>query len=302
MTRRGALMSTYNGGRFLKTQIDSVLSQQGVDVHLVIRDDGSSDETLTILEEYSDSVTIIKGQNCGCSNSFFELLRYAQSNFDDTCYFAFSDQDDFWLPDKLITAVNKLGDDNATPQLYISNLWIVDGNLDNRTLLYTKDVPLSKSHSLIENHATGCTMVFNKCVVDSILTTDTDKYRIHDLPIFILCLFKGKVIYDSVPHILYRQHHNNVIGANFYLRQRLRSKLRSLTCFWKQHVKENDARLWLEEFSDMFSTEDLKLIEEVAFYRVKFRYRMRLLFSRHYHMYRKKDDFWFKIRVLLGSV
>ena len=71
------LMSTYNGERFLKQQLDSILSQRGVNVYLLVRDDGSKDGTLSILNDYSKKYTnieIIEGNNIGACKSFFELI------------------------------------------------------------------------------------------------------------------------------------------------------------------------------------------------------------------------------------
>ena len=100
------LMSVYNGEKYLETQIKSILSQDCerkniAKVTLLIRDDGSSDNTHEILNKYSklypDSIRWYKGENIGVINSFFDLVEHS----DEVDYYAFSDQDDYWLPDKL---------------------------------------------------------------------------------------------------------------------------------------------------------------------------------------------------------
>lgn len=97
------VMSTYNGEKYLKEQIDSILSQEGVDVRLYIRDDGSSDRTTDILASYQEhkNVKIEKGNNLGFAKSFLTAL----DECDEADYYAFSDQDDVWEKDKLSTAV-----------------------------------------------------------------------------------------------------------------------------------------------------------------------------------------------------
>ena len=96
------LMSTYNGERYIRRQIDSIMAQTGVEVYLLIRDDGSEDSTVSIIQEYveqyPDRIQIVIGKNIGWKKSFIQLLRMA-GNFD---YYAFADQDDYWFPDKEI--------------------------------------------------------------------------------------------------------------------------------------------------------------------------------------------------------
>ena len=95
-------MSTYNGEKYLSQQIDSILNQKEIDVHLFIRDDGSYDNTWKLLEEYKqkyEKINIISAKNVGVGNSFMNLL-YSVPNIYD--YYAFSDQDDIWEPNKII--------------------------------------------------------------------------------------------------------------------------------------------------------------------------------------------------------
>ena len=117
------LLSTYNGSRYLQEQIDSVLNQDGVKVVLLIRDDGSTDNTLEILDRNSlnhDNIFVITGSNCRSAASFMELVYEANRTYPDFDYYAFCDQDDVWCKDKLISAVNKLSESpDDTPSLYI---------------------------------------------------------------------------------------------------------------------------------------------------------------------------------------
>lgn len=123
------VMSTYNGEKYLKEQIDSILSQEGVDVRLYIRDDGSSDRTTDILASYQEhkNVKIEKGNNLGFAKSFLTAL----DECDEADYYAFSDQDDVWEKDKLSTAIEILEEESqSTPLLYCSALQRVDENLN----------------------------------------------------------------------------------------------------------------------------------------------------------------------------
>lgn len=109
--------------------IDSILSQEGVDVRLYIRDDGSSDRTTDILASYQEhkNVKIEKGNNLGFAKSFLTAL----DECDEADYYAFSDQDDVWEKDKLSTAIEILEEESqSTPLLYCSALQRVDENLN----------------------------------------------------------------------------------------------------------------------------------------------------------------------------
>ena len=124
MKKVQVLLSTYNGEKYLKEQLDSIIAQKGVDVHILARDDGSKDDTIKILEGY-ENIDIIKGSNIGVCKSFFELINKS-GEYD---YYSFADQDDVWDCDKLVIAINKLEKCNSKPAVYASNTRLVDANL-----------------------------------------------------------------------------------------------------------------------------------------------------------------------------
>ena len=95
MKKVQVLLSTYNGEKYLKEQLDSIIAQKGVDVHILARDDGSKDDTIKILEGY-ENIDIIKGSNIGVCKSFFELINKS-GEYD---YYSFADQDDVWDCDR----------------------------------------------------------------------------------------------------------------------------------------------------------------------------------------------------------
>ena len=102
------LMSTYNGEKYVNEQIDSLLQQDHTNLEILIRDDGSKDSTVSILEEYhkeNPNIKLIIDKNKGVISSFFELAMKASEEAD---YFAFCDQDDYWKPQKISRAVNLL--------------------------------------------------------------------------------------------------------------------------------------------------------------------------------------------------
>ena len=121
MIRVIVLLSSYNGEKYIKQQIDSILNQTGVEVIIMVRDDGSKDNTISILEDYQRNVSsfeLIKGDNCGSTASFSRLLAYAYSKFGNDVLYAFSDQDDVWQKEKLLVASKRLDIKSTIPMLY----------------------------------------------------------------------------------------------------------------------------------------------------------------------------------------
>lgn len=308
MERVLVLMSTYNGENYLVEQLESVLSQKDVDVHLLVRNDGSKDNTLNILKSYeaNERVDLIEGKNLGCANSFKFLLLEAYKLRFDYDYFAFADQDDIWFPDKLHAAALKLSAySEDKPVMYCSNLLVVDKKLNKRGLFHPEIVQLSVANSLIESIATGCTMVFNRRVVELFHDYTPKTLRLHDLWIYHMCILLGKVCYDAEPHIYYRQHGNNVIGAKNSTVDRLKSKWHSLSRFWKQHRREIEAKSILDTYELLLPDYERNIVHLLAFYRSSFCNRIKFLsLSRKYGfvMRKREDNFWFRVRILLGCI
>lgn len=207
------LMSTFNGSRFVEQQLDSILAQTHKHITVHVRDDGSTDDTLNILCQYASRHKIINVQahsNVGAAWSFMELLKEAEP----TCsYFAFSDQDDYWLPDKVQNAVAKLdavGKD--IPALYCGRLEYADTDLRSIGL---SRVPkrLAFENALVENVATGCTVVLNQAARELIIGHLPGRIIMHDWWCYIIVSAFGVTIYDEVPQIKYRQHSGNLVGG-----------------------------------------------------------------------------------------
>lgn len=218
MKTTAVLMSTYNGEKFLREQIDSVLSQQGVDVRLYIRDDGSSDDTTAIISEYTeknDNISFLQGNNVGVGSSFMALVRAAGTAAD---FFAFADQDDIWLPDKLERAVSVLSEKTG-PWCYCSNQTLVDSEGNVIRQRHEAAIDAGYMQILCNNMVTGCTMVWNKDL-QTLLVRNTEvpspellRKRIHDVWVAMVAAVTGNIYYDPDSFILYRQHENNVVGA-----------------------------------------------------------------------------------------
>lgn len=204
------LISTYNGEKYLCEQITSLLKQEGVDVRILVRDDGSSDKTTFILKEFQNQGHLrwYTGPNLRPAKSFMHLL----INAPDEEYYAFCDQDDVWMPEKLKVAIDIIKGING-PALYCSDTMLVDSQLNPIRQANIK-AEGTFVESLISNPVTGCTMVFNKALRDIVMQYEPKVIDMHDWWLYRVCMAVGGYFYfDKQPHILYRQHGSNVIGG-----------------------------------------------------------------------------------------
>lgn len=217
------LLSTYNGEKYIEEQLNSLLKQEGIELYILIRDDGSKDTTVSIIERFSenssDSIRLLKADNLGAKASFFELLWIAEREFSEFDYYAFCDQDDIWLPEKLSRAVTLLRNHNnqALPLMYCSATQMVDAKLSPIKLWPSPPrKQLSMYNALVENVAVGCTTVLNRKALEWIAPSppaNVDKLIMHDWWFYLCISTFGHVVFDQEPHILYRQHGSNVLGG-----------------------------------------------------------------------------------------
>jgi glycosyltransferase involved in cell wall biosynthesis len=205
------LMSTYNGAPYLRQQIDSILTQEGVDVRLVVRDDGSTDATLQVLAAYEEDprVAVRSGQNLGLPEAFFRLIQESGS---DTEFWALADQDDVWLPTKLSRALRQLNGVKG-PAMYCSRVLVTDSSLNPR---FPHPLPRrgpSFENALVQNIATGCTIVLNR-EARSVLRDRWPRYAVmHDAWLYLVVSGTGTVVYDDDVTVHYRQHQRNAVGV-----------------------------------------------------------------------------------------
>lgn len=225
------LLSTYNGEAHLREQLDSYVALDGFDeVKVLIRDDGSGDGTLDILQEYVEKYgfVVIKGENIGLNASMHELVQACDLDCD---YFAFSDQDDVWLPWKLkraITALDSL--DNSVPRLYAACSALTDNDLKVKGHTLIPKRPLTFYNAMIQNVCIGHTQVINRELIKLLRLHFSDDIYVHDSWAYTVATAFGEAIYDKERTTLYRQHGNNSIGyetsriKNFFKRlKRLKS-------------------------------------------------------------------------------
>lgn len=217
--RVAILLCTFDGQRFLSDQLESLRSQTYPDWELWVSDDGSQDRTRVILDSFqasagADRSSIHNGPAEGFVANFLSLVCHASITAD---YYAFSDQDDVWEPEKLERAVNWLKSvPQSVPALYCSRTRLVDP--ENNEIGLSPLFPKSPTfaNALTQNVGGGNTMVFNHAARELIrLAGDNVDVVAHDWWAYLVVTgCGGQVFYDPIPSIRYRQHENNLIGAD----------------------------------------------------------------------------------------
>lgn len=245
MTRRhvAILLCTYNGEKYIREQVESIIAQTHTDWSLWVSDDGSQDRTLNIIRECMQSCAqplhIRRGPSVNSSRNFMSLI-YAEDIQAD--YFAFSDQDDIWHPDKIARALkwHALVSDDL-PNLYGGRTHLVDadGVSMGESPLFARTPCFA--NALVQSIAGGNTMVMNRKARELLCAVKDVDVVSHDWWAYILVSGAGgHVYYDPVPSLDYRQHGGNLVGSNMgwqarFLRIRLlmQGRLRNWTA---QHM------------------------------------------------------------------
>jgi glycosyltransferase involved in cell wall biosynthesis len=217
------LLATYNGEGYLEDQIESFLCQTNNDWRLIVRDDGSSDETRSILarmaKKFPEKVMILEDgdERLGVIGNFSRLMETSSSK-----YTMFSDQDDLWLPDKIEISIKRMNElekkfGNTTPILIHTDLRVVNEKLETIAESFwdyqlTDPDITSLNRLLMQNNITGCTMIINKALRDISLPIP-EGVMMHDWWVALVAASFGVIDYLPQATILYRQHGSNVEGA-----------------------------------------------------------------------------------------
>ena len=299
------LMSTYNGDKYLREQFDSLINQTLLPDKIVVRDDGSTDATLSIVEEYKNRfpkmIDYYSGTNIGPAKSFWDLI----SNCDEYDYYALCDQDDVWFNDKLEAAIKRLeNEDNSIPLLYCSRFTLTDENLNpidsNVSRLYDYS---DFAHSLLYHTAPGCTFVFNNIARKQILKYDVNKEYcvIHDAIIHKVVTMFGKMILDNSSHIYYRQHGSNEIGMQANGLNVFFGRINRFLTGKIRDYRSNTAKSLLKVYGDECGDDKKKLLNIVANYKTNSSLKKELLNNNAFKT-GTINDLFFKILVLVNYI
>lgn len=309
MYRVQVLLSTYNGEKYIREQLDSILAQKDVEVSVLIRDDGSTDSTVDIINDYcskNSDIKLIKGSNIGACKSFFELYKEADMGYD---YYALSDQDDYWYEDKLSVACSKLaGIENKEnkPLLYCCEADITDENLNSSGKDKTKEedktaFPIKKpgfGNALIENIARGGSVVFNPTLLGMVRIDAPADCYMHDWWLYLLATCFGKTVHDNKAYYKYRQHKDNVLGASTSKVGIIKRRL-SQSKTNKGHVSRQAIA-----FGKLYEIPEKKKIQlqVIAGYQNSFKQRVRGLSGKYLYRQSKSDNMVFRMLFLTNHL
>ncbi len=223
------LLASHNGQAYLVQQLESIAIQTWLGWSLLVSDDGSTDHTKDIAARFASKVAqpvrLIHGPCKGVAHNFFQLINSVHAGHANDVY-AFCDQDDVWLPNKLERAITHYLQQNLPPEqpyLYCGRTQVVDEKLHSTGFSPTPHRPLGFGNALLQNIASGNTMVFNGALLSILRKIDPVHCVMHDWSAYqVATACDGLVYYDSKPCLLYRQHGANVIGNKTGLRRRLK--------------------------------------------------------------------------------
>ena len=168
-------------------------------------------------------------------------------------------------------------------------------------MLFTQKPKLSKKGAMIRNYAYGCTMVFNRKLLDLYIMSIEARIWMHDFWAYLIAIFLGNIVYDNESEIMYRQHGDNVIGYQSGLRL-YRFKPNHIRKVVSNHPREYMMLDFYDFFSQILSVEDRKMIENFLHYRDGFLLRLKSSIDKEYQVYDGSQNFFLAIKFLLGVV
>ena len=286
------LLSTYNGSKYLKQQLDSLLSQTNTSFQIIARDDCSADNTLDILKSYNIKV-ITSAENLGACGSFSALLDYAVHNTNSN-YFMFCDQDDVWESDKIEkTLQTMLSTQSINPQIPVlvhTDLQVVGEHLETiqRSFMQFQNIDSSYNglnNLLIQNTVTCCTVMINRQLAE-LSTPIPNDVTMHDWWLGIVASQFGLITFLPESTIKYRQHSSNTIGAKGY------SFVTIVYKFYKIFRKKGlylqsmgDNIKQAEEFLNMYkcrlNTDTIQMLEDFIYIEDQSFWHRRVILIRH---------------------
>lgn len=246
------IMATYNGERYVKEQIVSIMKSDYQNIILHVYDDGSTDQTIRIIkecqEEYPDKILLTQNEkNLGVSMNFLTALTKVT-----TQYAMFCDQDDVWMENKISKTLGRMmktKDSKTKPVAVFTDVCVTDENLQVLQPSFHQSNHLDTSHTtlsylLMENKLIGCTVMVNRPLIEKITEHPLPHYiRYHDWWVGLIAASFGTISYVKTPTMYYRQHEHNLVGdQNYssYVKKRLKAchKLRDYLLLTQKQAAE----------------------------------------------------------------
>jgi len=275
MSTVSVIMATYNGEKYVGEQIDSILASTYQDFELYIYDDGSKDNTMTVLlkyeSEFPGKIHVKQNEsNQGVTINFLHAITMTTTDYIMLC-----DQDDVWKPNKIELTLKKMRKIELQrcrnyPLAVFTDAVVVDKDLKviNKSFFYSAHLNPMKTdlaHLLMENKLIGCTVMVNAALCKILQGSHLPKNaRFHDWWIALIASSIGKIGYVNEGTLLYRQHGGNVVGDTGYLAY-LKNRITSLKSQKSAlHSLYRQAEEFLEEYGDMLTEENKKILQQFA--------------------------------------
>jgi glycosyltransferase involved in cell wall biosynthesis len=260
LPRVEVVLSTYAANQdWLEQQLASLWAQEGVSLSLVVRDDGSPDDTADRAERLLEGrpARLMRGQNTGPGASFLLGLRAVDPSAD---YVAFCDQDDVWVPGKLRRAVDTLRG-LPSPALYSARVELVDSQLRHLGLHQLHARGHSFANALVQSAATGCTVVLDRPAVELLNRESPRNVVLHDAWAYLVMTGCGSSYYDAEPVVRYRQHGGNAVGVADTWRGRWWGRLRRQVTSGHERVHTAQDRELARLYADDLRPDARQLLE-----------------------------------------
>lgn len=304
------VMSTYNGEKYLREQVESLEGQSLVPARIHIRDDGSTDGTRQLIEELASeyaNITYAFCENIGWRLGFIDALKQCGDGYD---WYSFCDQDDVWLPEKLEMAVALLEGRSPVdvPVLYAGNATIADAKLEPIRLfnkapvdIVGKDFPHTFT---MDEMAGGLTYVFNRIARELLVGFRYPGVTGHDRLLMLICKLFGNVVYDFNSYVLYRQHGSNAIGGiaphpvKLSFAERVRNALRPDE---RQRGTLAKGLLAIDDDLHRLAVEERGFLRLCADCKERPSARIQLVAKPNIGSYCRSQEIKLRIRILLGS-
>lgn len=296
------LMSTYNGGNKIFNQVDSIMMQENVDIHINIRDDGSNENTIKILDsiknKYHEKVNVIKGNNIGWKRSFLELVYCSDDTYD---YYGFSDQDDIWLDKKVINCIKIAEEDTyAGPKLVHCNSVSVTPDLKERDEQEKRvAVPPSFKDALSTEYFQGCGMLWNSKAMKLIQSHRPENEDLaHDFWVGLVLYLFGKVYFCEEPQFYHIRYGDNSSTDGNTSKGRMK-RFKSL--FSGKNAYMNPAQDLINCYGDILPQTENEYLNKIVNYKNNLKYKMEILFDNNFRRPTLSATALFKVAILIDK-
>lgn len=296
------LMSTYNGKERIIKQVESIFSQEDVDISLYIRDDGSSAETKRVLENlenrYKDKITVLYGENIGWKRSFLELVYTSKCDFD---YYGFSDQDDVWLSRKLANCISMVENEaNDEPKLIHCNSLSVTPSLKKRyEQEFRKPKPSSFKSAVATEYFQGCGMLWNREAMYLIQSyRPQEKNLAHDYWVGLICYLFGEIYFCPEPQFYHIRYESNSSEDGNINKGRIK---RLKTLIFGRDAYMNPCDDLMKGYVSLLEKENKNFLLNVINYKTNYKCKYKIVFDKEFRRESVLSTILFKIAIICNK-